>query len=177
MARDFLLHYKNLNKQLFLRMEGEGGTGKSYTIDSWCNLLDLGTYFVAAFTGKAAHLVQGFTIHQMLNIIPNETKELSNVALRSLQDRFKNIKFIIIDEYSMVGCKLFYLIDKRLRQAKNSDLPFGGLTVLLAGDYLQLVPVGDTALWHDDTLSVHQEIFDGIFLFKQFQKQVILKDI
>ena len=56
-------------------------------------------------------------------------------------DLFKNLDLLIIDEISMVRADLFDAIDHALRFARRSQLPFGGVQVLLIGDLFQLPPV------------------------------------
>ena len=46
----------------------------------------------------------------------------------------KDVKLIIIDEYAMMGKYTLYRIDMNLRKAFDSDLPFGGKSVMLFGD-------------------------------------------
>ncbi len=70
---------------------------------------------------------------------------------RLLQTKFKSIRYLIVDEYSMVGCELLKRIDSRLRQAKGQPHElFGGISILLCGDFKQLPPVADTCLWFTD---------------------------
>ena len=58
------------------------------------------------------------------------------------------ITHIIIDEYSMLGCKMMFWIDSRLKQASGKkDVPFGGYSVIMVGDPGQLPPVGDSPLY------------------------------
>ena len=52
--------------------------------------------------------------------------------------------FLILDEVSMAGCAK---ISQALCKAKSNILPFGGLSVLFSGDFHQLPPVMDTALY------------------------------
>jgi hypothetical protein len=70
-------------------------------------------------------------------------------TLRRLQQDLQHVRFLFIDEMSMIGLKLFSCIDHRLREIfpHNRDLPFGGLGVVLCGDFAQLPPVLDTALY------------------------------
>jgi hypothetical protein len=65
-----------------------------------------------------------------------------------LQQEFNNIELIVIDEYSMLSQIMLNKIDQRLRQAKNKNLQFGGISVILIGDPGQLLPVGGLPL-HD----------------------------
>jgi ATP-dependent DNA helicase PIF1 len=61
----------------------------------------------------------------------------SDIAL----DRWKRTHVLIIDEISMLGRELFELVDGIARRAKGNDLPFGGIQVIVVGDFLQLPPV------------------------------------
>jgi len=107
---------------------------------------------LAAFTGKAAFQVGGVMLHSLLSLMPNDVgsvQPLSPDPLQRVQEALKNTRFLFIDEMSMVGLKLLYAIDARLRQIfpHNSDEPFGGLIVVLFGDFGQLPPVMDTPLY------------------------------
>ena len=55
-----------------------------------------------------------------------------------------NVEYLIIDEYSVIGQKMFGWINRRCKQATGvSSLPFGGTSVILVGDVGQLPPVTD----------------------------------
>jgi hypothetical protein len=62
-------------------------------------------------------------------------------------------KYLILDEKSTVSLKGLSHIDFRLQQAKNNDLPFGGISILLFGDFWQLPPVLDKALYMTEQLT------------------------
>ena len=105
---------------------------------------------LAAFTGKAAFQVGGVTIHSLLSVgglYPH--KALQPRVKRKLQQELRNTKLLIIDEKSMVGLRLLRAIDVRLREAfpERSGRPFGGISVMLFGDFGQLPPVLDAALY------------------------------
>jgi PIF1-like helicase len=69
--------------------------------------------------------------------------KLPSAAEHDLQLQFQSCHFVIIDDFSMVGCALLGMVDKRLRQAKPgySNVPFGNMFVYLFGDIMQLPPV------------------------------------
>lgn len=67
--------------------------------------------------------------------------------LKNFQDKNEDLKFLFIDEYSMIGCRLLTAIYIRLRQMTDKNLPFGGLVMYFFGDCKQLLPVGDTPLF------------------------------
>ena len=105
---------------------------------------------LAAFTGKAAFQVGGVTIHSLLSVgglYPH--KALQPRVKRKLQQELWNTKLLIIDEKSMVGLRLLRAIDIRLREPfpERSRRPFGGISVMLFGDFGQLPPVLDAALY------------------------------
>lgn len=103
-------------------VQGKAGTGKSAVIKAMCQMLHAkygsDGYQVLAPTGAAALNVDGKTIHSFLGL-PTQTElmPLNGEALISLQFRLKDLKFIIIDEYSMVGMRLFTKIQRRLQEA------------------------------------------------------------
>ena len=89
--------------QLFMIIIGTAGTGKSYTVSAISHYLK-NSLKRAAPTGKAAFIINGETIHSLFQInVSNSFKKLTGIKLKNLQDTFKNVDFIIIDEYSMLG--------------------------------------------------------------------------
>lgn len=85
---------------------------------------------VCASSGAAAVLVGGCTIHTALGI---------RISLKPPLLLY----LLIIDEFSMVTPGLFDLLDSRLRLLKNRpDTRFGGIHLVLIGDFYQLPPVG-----------------------------------
>ena len=75
--------------------------------------------------------------------------ELRGNSLKNLQAEHCGVDYYIIDEMSMVGRRVLGQIDKRLREAfpRHSEQLLGGRSMILVGDFGQLPPVGDTALW------------------------------
>ena len=154
-------------KQLMIFLSGGGGVGKTLTTKAIYQQLlkiynrDAGDDFeslkvlVMAPTGKAAHLIQGSTIHSALsaqfNRITRDYKPLSASKLNSLRVKLCAVKFIIIDEISMVGRNLFTFIDKRMQDISGTTKPFGGCHVLCVGDLFQLQPVADSWIFKDNT--------------------------
>jgi hypothetical protein len=101
---------------------------------------------MTASTGIAATHLRGMTIHSWSGVgvhtdIDDEGfKHLlkNRVAIR----RIREAKALVIDEISMLDARAFSLVDRICRHAKGSkSLPFGGLQVVLVGDFFQLPPV------------------------------------
>ena len=108
------------------------------------------TILLAAPTGLAAFNINGTTIHGALGITTNENKSaemkpLSDEMKNKYAVRLENLKFMIIDEVSMVGNKMLYKIDQRLKEIKgNYNQSFGGISILFFGDFNQLRPVKES---------------------------------
>ena len=109
-----------------------------------------------------------------------DVQELRGPSLQVLQDKCRNIKFVIIDEVSMIGGALLDTIDRRLRQAfpNHSDVYFGNCSIILFGDFGQLPPVMDSKLFQRDMtkpLSVRGNdafrMFDTAFFLRQSVRQ------
>ena len=165
-------------------LSGGAGTGKTRLIRTILQHVeavtgDRGRVKVCAYTNSAAgHFVGGVTVHRLLRLdVPRGSKpkfnnqlELEGERLASLQEELKDTRAVIVDEKSMIGCFLFWCMDQRLRQAKpqSAHLPFGGVLVLLCGDWSQLPPVGDKPLWSTGRKTAKQQL--GYALYKLFTK-------
>lgn len=138
----FNIIIRNFSKrQLLFRLEGVAGTGKSYVIDAIRDQLS-NQCIVSAANGVSANNINGTTLHSILLLpISQSIKPLDGLKLRTLEDRFKGVKLLIIDEFSTIGLRFLLKIDQRLRQATgNLSKIFGGLSILLSGDMAQLPP-------------------------------------
>ncbi|XP_044723715.1 PIF1-like helicase domain-containing protein [Hirsutella rhossiliensis] len=125
--------------QLLLHVDGGGGTGKSYLINILSAHLQAaaggrGTpVWRAAPTGVAGNQISGTTLHSLLHLpINKDFKPLLAIDKAQLQKKLKDVKYLIIDEKSMLGLRQLSWIDDRLREAfpnRNEEF-FGGLNIL-----------------------------------------------
>ena len=129
---------------------------------------------VGAFTGKAAFNVRGDTVARLFRF-PFMLKKyipLANDARKKMEDMYKDLKLIIIDEISMIGANLFAKMDLRMREIRgNNSAYFGGLPVLVVGDFNQIPPIGDGGMIYNDvtlSASVYPELADNYY-WQQFQ--------
>ena len=129
-------------------LTGSAGSGKTYTLNQYINYLRARRVPVAvtASTGIAATHMNGTTIHSWSGIgIKDELSErdLTNLARKQfLADRLKETAVLIIDEISMLHAKQLNLVNEVLKHVRKKDAPFGGIQVVVAGDFFQLPPIG-----------------------------------
>ena len=123
-----------------LFVTGSAGTGKS-TLLRYLGQQVAGQAVILAPTGLAAVNVGGQTIHSFFGfpprlIRPEDIKRSRNGRL------MRRLKFLVIDEVSMVRSDLMRAIDQSLRVNRGRPRePFGGVRLLLFGDLHQLPPV------------------------------------
>ena len=98
-------------------------------------------------SGVAAINIGGTTIHIGLNIpvgcFGNHLPSLSDKMRSMLRNRLSEVKVLIIDEVSVVSNNLLLHSHLRLTEifASKGNFPFAGITVIAAGNFLQLPPV------------------------------------
>lgn len=128
-------------------LTGSAGSGKTYALNSYINYLknkNIETG-VTASTGIAATHLSGITLASWSGI--GVKRELSNKDLGDLlkrpylRGRITKTKVLIIDEVSMLPSYALDMVDQVCRAFKSSALPFGGIQVVLSGDFFQLPPV------------------------------------
>ena len=96
-----------------------------------------------SFTGEAANNIKGQTLTSLFNLsFGNKLSPMSDCLQDKTRELLKNLQLIIIDEFSMVKSDALYQIDGRLKEIKINDEWFGGISVILLGNCLQLDPVG-----------------------------------
>ncbi len=129
-------------------LTGSAGSGKTYTLNQYIHYLRARRVPVAvtASTGIAATHMNGTTIHSWSGIgIKDELseRELSTLSRKQfLADRLKDTAVLIIDEISMLHAKQLNAVNDVLKHVRKSALPFGGVQVVVAGDFFQLPPIG-----------------------------------
>lgn len=132
-------------KNLFLT--GPPGTGKSYTLKEIIQYLKNNNinFSVTSSTGCSAVLINGQTIHSYFSLGIGDIN-INNVIkkIKMYPSKYKGIyelKSLIIDEISMVDCTLFEKISEILQKIKSNTKPFGGIQIIIVGDFCQLSPV------------------------------------
>ncbi|MHB8660396.1 MAG: AAA family ATPase [Minisyncoccota bacterium] len=128
-------------------LTGEPGSGKTYTINEFIGWLRASGIepSVTAATGIAATHVGGMTLHSWSGIGISESLTRADVdriaSKEHIARRLEKTNVLIIEEISMLSAATFEMADAVCREARRVDAPFGGLTVVLVGDFFQLPPV------------------------------------
>jgi len=128
---------ENSDKNIFIT--GKAGTGKSTLLEYFRIHTDK-RIVVLAPTGVSAIKIKGQTIHSFFRFPPRLIQKQHIKRLRS-KNLIKNIDAIVIDEASMLRADLLDAIDYSLRLNRASDMPFGGVQLIIFGDLFQLPPV------------------------------------
>ncbi|MBI5449277.1 AAA family ATPase [Candidatus Gottesmanbacteria bacterium] len=136
-------------------LTGSAGSGKTFLLNQYIKYLkakgvEVG---ITASTGIAATHMNGMTIHSWAGFgIQDDVSAVDwqkFAKKRYLAERLTTTKVLIIDEVSMLHAFQLDLVDKICRMFRDQpDRPFGGLQVILCGDFFQLPPVstgGQTA--------------------------------
>lgn len=153
------------NKENIL-LTGSAGTGKSFTLLNIVKYLNDSkiNYGLTAMTGCAAILINGQTLHSFLGIgLGNESIDIILFKIKrrypGVYTKLKKLETLIIDEISMMNSNLFELISDLFINIKNNEKPFGGLQLVLVGDFCQLPPInGDycftSKIWNE--IEIHK---------------------
>jgi ATP-dependent DNA helicase PIF1 len=144
-------------EQLKMYLGGMGGTGKTQVIKALIYLFSQRNknhrFAVLAPTGTAAALLNGSTYHKALGIhrkndVGQDFSRSESAVLNEVRARLRGVEYIFIDEVSMIACHELYSISARLAQITGMhDAPFGGMNIILAGDFAQLSPVFGSSLY------------------------------
>lgn len=151
-------------------IHGPGGTGKSKI------LLDVADYFnrhgisyaLTAPTGIAAsnlsdpdREIVASTLHSYCGIglgkgdvwtIIKRIRRKPNII-----SKYRNIRYLIVDEISMVGAELFEKLDQIFRAIRGFQCElFGGVRLIFSGDFLQLSPINDQYIFESDRFDIKE---------------------
>jgi len=123
-------------------MCGQGGSGKTYVVQTLCHLFrGVGIkYKCSSYMGIAAMLLpDGRTMHKTFGLPYDLDKDSSSSAQRNnkLGQELIDTKVFFIDEVSMVSNYIMDIIDKKLQELMENDMPFGGKVMVVCGDFRQ----------------------------------------
>ena len=145
MTQDETLDILKTGANVFLT--GEPGAGKTYIINKYVQYLREREieHAITASTGIAATHIGGMTIHSWSGIGIKEILnkyDLDKIASSEyINRRVRKTKVLIIDEISMLRAETLSMVDAVCREIMQKREPFGGIQVVLVGDFFQLPPI------------------------------------
>ena len=174
--------FKNEENLLIL---GPAGTGKSKVIKTMeeyiKNKKQEKKMRLCATTGIAAYNIGGMTIYSFMGIGTGEgdvdylVKKI--IRKKGQADRIRNTDVLVIDEISMMSAAVFEKIEEICRRVRKNSRYFGGIQVILTGDFLQLLPVmkqnKEIYKETDERMIIESKVFNDVF---KKDKNVIILD-
>ena len=145
MTQEQALEILKSGKNAFIT--GPAGSGKTFLLNRYIDWLKgCGiNAAVTASTGVAATHLNGITIHSWTGMGVREEltqRDIKELVKRGyLRRRFLGTSVLVIDEVSMLAGYQLDLADQLFRAFKQIDAPFGGVQVVLCGDFFQLPPI------------------------------------
>ena len=162
-------------------VDGAAGAGKSCTISILKEMVQLimqkpgdnpecPHILLCAPTGTAAINIKGQTLHSSFGFtFGDEHYSLSDKTRDTKRATFKNLRFLIIDEVSMVKADQLYQLDLRLREVTmQPNKLFGGVALFFFGDIMQLKPVLGRYIWMQPRSEEYLQAFLVESLWEQF---------
>jgi ATP-dependent DNA helicase PIF1 len=147
---------------------GSGGCGKSYLIREMKNYIknESGLNIeITATTGIASYNLNGITIYSFMGFGTGNGS--IDVLLKKIKkniysyNRIKNIDILIIDEISMMSACIFEKMNIICQKIRRCNKFFGGIQIILSGDFLQLPPV-----FNQNKNKMNDEMDDERLLFE-----------
>jgi len=160
----------NHKGQFICFLSGFGGSGKSHVLkahvrycSSFCKNIGMKfnrrTIVVTAMTGSAAVSINGETAH-------SAALWNSRMVTRAARQAYKYTVQFVLDECSFANCENFVRNELRLRQlTERSSEPYGGLSIIYAGDMSQLKPVYGNPIYLDREF----ELWKGVHTFLELR--------
>ena len=145
MKQSEALSLLKMGENVFLT--GAAGTGKTYLLNQYIHYLKQHQvkHAITASTGIAATHLHGTTLHAWSGIgtLDSLTPSTLEKILDSkrIRKNYTKTKVLIIDEISMLHAFQLDMVDTLARRFLERNQPFGGLQVVLCGDFFQLPPV------------------------------------
>ena len=166
------------NKNIFIT--GGAGVGKSYVIQEFVKYIKSNNnknIGVTSTTGISSILIGGNTLHSFLGIglgtSSHDSLFTKIKGKNKLWKRWRTLDILIIDEVSMLSPKLFDKLNGLAKRIRRNEKPFGGIQLILSGDFCQLPPVSNDDMFLFESIS-WKECIDEIIYLKEVIRQTDL---
>ena len=130
------------NEQLLMMLHGPPGTGKTFLIKRLRDITNI-EMRITATSGVAAMSLNGTTIDHFL---AKGFRKKKKTKIETVRKNVGKATLLVLDEVSMMGSKKLLDLDKTLQKVNKTTAPFGGLDVIVVGDFAQLPAVKQTPL-------------------------------
>ncbi len=158
---------------------GPAGTGKTFVLNQFIKLAKYeGKYIsVTATTGLAATHLGGTTIHAWagIGVLDTLPDRFVDHMAKGRREIIEKTDVLLIDEISMLHDYRLDMVDEVCRLVRRKDEPFGGIQVVMSGDFFQLPPVNREGTRHGGFVvgsRVWQELEPVIiYLDEQFRQR------
>lgn len=166
---------------------GPGGTGKSKlikTMEDYIkeNINESKSIYLCATTGVAAYNIGGMTINSFMGVGTGERDVMTLINRvgrnKAIVQRLLSTDILIIDEVSMMSAALFDKLNHICKHFRKSKKLFGGIQLILTGDFLQLLPIFNRSNLFSDSepedtrLIIESDVYQQYFNIKN--KNIIL---
>ncbi len=159
-------------------LTGAAGTGKTYLLNQFIRRAKKSGKSIAktATTGLAATHLNGTTIHTWSGIGVHDyfDRQVASKLGKQRQELIKKADILVIDEISMLHDFRLDMVDSMLRAVRENPEPFGGVQVVMSGDFYQLPPVNRADSRSGGFITSSdiwaQSVFDVCYLEKQYRQ-------
>jgi ATP-dependent DNA helicase PIF1 len=154
---------------------GPGGSGKSLLIKQIYNhSINCGKVIkITAMTGCASLLLEcnAKTIHSWAGIGTGNFNGSIDKLIKRIRgnkrilNNWLKTEILVIDEISMLSLKLFELLNNIAQKIRHNNYPFGGIQIIMSGDFYQLPPIGNNDDIQSKQFCFESDLWNIIFSY------------
>ena len=166
-----------------IKIHGGAGCGKSKLIQDMSKWTEYWMSFESdkdpekpavvkvAPTGRAAYEIEGLTLHKAFNFgFAHDFYSLPDKLRQARQYTLSNLTLLIMDEMSMVKSDMLNLLNLRLKEVKqDKKKDFGGVSVVLSGDLMQLKPINGSWIFDPPNNPQFRQCHEAFSIWDQFK--------